>query len=83
MNHINLGFYYGADLPDPDYLLQGTGKMLRHIKILHIDQLEDPALLALVEAASKHLPKKKVGDLATNQDINDERFLSILPGICC
>ena len=23
------GFYYGAELPDPDGLLQGTGKLLR------------------------------------------------------
>lgn len=58
-HHINLGFYYGADLPDPKGLLEGTGRALRHIKIRSKEQLEDPALYKLVVAASKHLPKLK------------------------
>jgi hypothetical protein len=57
--HINLGFYYGADLNDPSGLLQGTGKSLRHIKISDPAQLQDPALVRLVEASSMHLPKLK------------------------
>ena len=56
---INLGFYYGSDLPDPENLLEGTGKNLRHIKISRLEQLEKPALRDLVEAASKHLPNLK------------------------
>ena len=55
--HINLGFYYGAELPDPEGLLQGTGKLLRHVKITGEEQVDDPALQQLVEAASKYLPK--------------------------
>jgi hypothetical protein len=58
-SRINLGFYYGSDLPDPENLLEGTGKSLRHIKISRLDQLENPALHDLVTAASKHLPKLK------------------------
>lgn len=53
---INLGFYYGSDLPDPHNLLEGSGKSLRHVKISHSEQLENPALRDLVVAASKHLP---------------------------
>ena len=56
---INLGFYYGADLPDPTHLLEGSGKLLRHIKITQLEQLEDPALRQLMQAASLHLPKLK------------------------
>ena len=56
---INLGFYYGADLPDPENLLEGSGKDMRHIKIMQPKQLENPALRELVVAASKHLPKLK------------------------
>lgn len=56
---INLGFYYGSDLPDPQNLLEGSGKSLRHIKISRREQLENPALRDLVEAASNHLPKLK------------------------
>ncbi|MCA9901674.1 MAG: DUF1801 domain-containing protein [Anaerolineales bacterium] len=58
-NRINLGFYYGADLPDPHHLLEGTGQNLRHVKISQPEQLENSALRTLVEAASKHLPKLK------------------------
>ena len=54
---INLGFYYGADLPDPASLMEGSGKMLRHVKISHSGQLENPALRELLVLASKHLPK--------------------------
>ena len=56
---LNLGFYYGSDLPDPEKLLEGSGKNLRHIKISHPEQLQNPALHDLVVAASKHLPKLK------------------------
>ena len=57
--HINLGFMYGAHLPDPDKLLQGKGKELRHIKIRHMEDLQAPAVRALVAAASQCLPKLK------------------------
>jgi hypothetical protein len=56
---INLGFYYGAELPDPHGLLEGTGELLRHVKISRPEQLENPALRRLLEAASVHLPKLK------------------------
>jgi hypothetical protein len=56
---INLGFYYGADLDDPENLLEGTGKALRHIKISELEQLENPAVRNLIQAASQHLPKLK------------------------
>ena len=58
-NHVNLGFAYGADLPDPDGLLEGQGKALRHVKLRAVSDVERPALRALVEAASRHLPKLK------------------------
>ncbi len=58
-SRINLGFYYGADLPDPENLLEGTGKALRHIKISELEQLENAAVRDLVTAASQHLPKLK------------------------
>ena len=58
-DRINLGFYYGADLDDPENLMEGTGKALRHIKISEMAELENPAVRDLVTAASKHLPKLK------------------------
>ena len=53
-SHINLGFYYGSELPDPEGLLEGTGKLLRHSKIRTPEDLARPALRRLLEAASTH-----------------------------
>jgi hypothetical protein len=58
-NYINLGFYYGAELPDPEHLLEGPGKLLRHTKIRTVEELERPALRQLLEHASTHrMPAK-------------------------
>lgn len=57
--HVNLGFMYGADLTDPEGLLEGTGKVLRHIKIRALDEVERPAIRKLLEEASVHLPQLK------------------------
>ncbi|HLJ91623.1 MAG TPA: DUF1801 domain-containing protein [Gemmataceae bacterium] len=51
---VNLGFYYGAELPDPEALLQGTGKLLRHVKIREPQAIRSRALRQLVKVASKH-----------------------------
>jgi len=50
-DYANLGFYYGADLPDPQGLLEGTGKKLRHVKVRNAGDVERPALQALVRQA--------------------------------
>lgn len=55
--HLNFGFFYGAHLPDPQGLLEGAGKDLRHVKIRKLSDLEQPALRRLVEDASRYLPK--------------------------
>ena len=58
-NHINVGFMYGAELPDPENLLDGSGKLLRHVRITSPEELEHPALRKLLEVASKHrMPDK-------------------------
>jgi hypothetical protein len=51
---VNLGFYYGAELPDPEGLLQGTGKRLRHVKIREPKAIRGRALRRLLEAATTH-----------------------------
>lgn len=50
-DHVNLAFYRGAVLPDPGGLLRGTGKAMRHVSIVRLDQLGDPAIRALLVAA--------------------------------
>ena len=53
-DHVNLGFNQGAELPDPDGLLEGPGKVLRHTKIAEPEDLEDPAVRRLLEADKDH-----------------------------
>jgi len=45
-NHVNLGFNYGATLPDPLGILQGNGKQIRHLTI------KTPAEIARAEIRS-------------------------------
>lgn len=57
--HVDLGFNYGSELPDPEGLLEGTGKLFRHIKITKPEELAHPAVRRLLEAASTHrMPSK-------------------------
>jgi hypothetical protein len=53
-DHVNLGFNQGAELPDPEGLLEGPGTMLRHTKITESGDLQDPALRRLLDAARAH-----------------------------
>jgi len=57
-NHVNLGFNYGAELPDPKGLLEGTGKLFRHVKIKSIEQLSDKDLIKLLKYSTTYrVPK--------------------------
>ena len=49
--HANVGFYNGADLPDPAGLLEGTGKRMRHVKLRPGVALDEAALEALIAAS--------------------------------
>lgn len=48
---VNLGFYKGAELEDPEGVLEGTGAKMRHVKIGSMDEAEKPAIRALIRAA--------------------------------
>ena len=50
-HHLNLGFNKGALLSDPEQLLQGTGKWIRHIPIKERSDFMHPAIEALVQEA--------------------------------
>ena len=55
--HDNLGFYYGAELSDPEGLLDGTGKKLRHIKVRKVEEVAQPALRHLVQSSLEERKK--------------------------
>jgi hypothetical protein len=52
--HVNLMFNRGAELEDPDRLLVGTGKIIRHLKVHRPEDLRKPHLRKFIRAAIKH-----------------------------
>ena len=50
---INLYFFEGDTLPDPEGLLQGTGSMVRSIRVTDAADLDRPAVRALMAEAQK------------------------------
>jgi hypothetical protein len=48
---VNIGFWDGVSLPDPEGLLEGTGKRARHVKIRSLPDLERPAVRVLIKSA--------------------------------
>lgn len=51
--HVNLGFCRGAALPDPSHVLEGTGKVMRHIKFWCNQDLNRPFVRRYIRAAMK------------------------------
>jgi hypothetical protein len=49
--HVNVGFFRGADIADPDGLLEGTGKFMRHVKLRPERDVDGTALTKLIETA--------------------------------
>jgi hypothetical protein len=49
--HVNMGFMRGTEQDDPSGLLEGTGKRLRHVKLRSLDDVDRPALLALLRSS--------------------------------
>lgn len=50
---VNLYFFEGDTLPDPEGLLQGTGSMVRSIRVTDAADLDRPAVRALIAEARK------------------------------
>jgi hypothetical protein len=49
--HVNVGFFRGAEIPDPDGLLEGAGKFMRHVKLRPDRNVEATHLRRLIETA--------------------------------
>lgn len=50
-SHVNVGFFHGAELSDPNGLLEGTGKFMRHVKLRPEDEINATALMRLIKTA--------------------------------
>ena len=51
LSHVNVGFFHGAELPDPAGLLEGAGKHMRHVKLRHGAAANSAALRKLIDEA--------------------------------
>ena len=53
--HAAIGFFHGAELADPARLLEGSGRMMRHVKLRPSSPLDTAALDLLIEAAYRDI----------------------------
>jgi hypothetical protein len=49
--HVNTGFFRGAELADPEGLLEGAGKFMRHVKLRPERDVDAMSLMKLIETA--------------------------------
>ena len=57
-SHVNVGFFRGAELPDPGGLLEGTGRFMRHVKVRPNAGVDDAALETLIEQAYRDMRRR-------------------------
>jgi hypothetical protein len=50
---VNFGFWRGADINDPQGLLQGSGEKMRHFKISKLEDINEPVFTDYVQQAVK------------------------------
>jgi hypothetical protein len=50
-DHVNLQFFQGTKLADPQGLLEGTGVAMRHVPVRHARDLQVPAVKGLLRSA--------------------------------
>jgi len=56
---VTLGIGWGAELPDPQRLLEGAGRVHRHVKVKSLSELDNPALAVLLKDGIAHWETKR------------------------
>ena len=54
-SHVNLQLADGADLPNPNGAIEGTGKRIRHVKVRSVEAATSPAVRAAIDAQIAHV----------------------------
>jgi hypothetical protein len=57
--HVNLGFWEGVFLSDPDGLLEGTGKRMRHVKLRSPSDVGELKIVPLIREAARRVRARK------------------------
>jgi len=66
--HVTFIFLRGVALPDPEGLLEGTGKSVRHVKVRTVADVKRPALKKLIAEAAKLNKRKPVKGMKVDMD---------------
>jgi hypothetical protein len=56
--HVNVGFFLGAVIADPEGLLEGDGKFMRHVKLRPDRGVDETALRTLIETAYRDMKER-------------------------
>ena len=56
--HVNVGFFRGAEIADPEHLLEGTGKLMRHVKLRPDRDVDATALMKLIADAYTDMQRR-------------------------
>jgi hypothetical protein len=56
--HVNVGFFRGAELSDPERLLEGTGRFMRHVKLRPGAEVDAQALARMIELAYTDMQRR-------------------------
>lgn len=67
-SHVTVGFFQGAALEDPAGLLEGSGKRMRHVKLIPGREHDAAALEALIEAAYVDIRARLVAEPSSNNE---------------
>jgi hypothetical protein len=62
--HVNVGFFRGAEIADPEALLVGTGIVMRHVKLGTGSDVRATALINLVKAAYADMKERIQSDFS-------------------
>jgi len=63
--HVNVGFFRGAELADPEKLLEGTGRLMRHVKLRPNCDVNARALTKLINSAYKDMKTRVQAERAS------------------
>ena len=72
--HVNVGFFRGAEIADPEGLLEGTGRFMRHVKLRPAEKVDASALRELIHTAYADIKRRlKAETNSASQPISSRR----------
>jgi len=79
--HVNVGFFRGAEIADPEKLLEGTGRFMRHVKLRPDCDVNTRALTKLIGSAYKDMKKRVQAERTT--EMKDKQPSGLKDGARC